>query len=163
MSMNKIQRMLEEESSRLLLLNQDGITHDDIHKLFDDINKFVADILEWKIDAKELEKSYLTSTLVFIGKVEKLHNILSSKKVDQFVLKLDFTHWIDFMEFVDYYDFVASDDEIWVSDSAWNTTSLFSKLQVSKNSHWVYLLNQEAYEHEDDTDDSTYHLILRWI
>ncbi|EKE27894.1 MAG: hypothetical protein ACD_3C00135G0002 [uncultured bacterium (gcode 4)] len=161
--MNKIQRLLEEESSKLLLINQDGITHNDIRKLFDEINNFVADILEWKINAKELEKSYLTPTLVFIGKIEKLHKIISSKKIDQFVLKLDFNHWIDFLEFFDYYNFATSDDEIRGSDSEWNTTSLFSKLQASKNSHWIYLLNQEAYEHEDDTDDSTYHLILRWL
>lgn len=154
--MKRLALLLEQEWEKILSSNP-TITKD-IELIIDEVNTFVSDLLNKRIDIKELEENFLTPALVLIWKIDKLQKLLIENGIDKYVLKLDFST-ISFNEFTDYYDFVNTDD--WLDAICGNTTSLFNNLFKSKKVEWIYMLHQELYEHEDDTDDCNYFLIIK--
>lgn len=154
--MKKLAVLLEQEWEKILSSNP--TIPENVKLIIDEVNDFVSDLLNKRINIEELEESYLTPALVLIWKIDKLQKLLIENGIDKYVLKLDFRS-ISFNEFTDYYDFENAED--WSDAICGNTTSLFNNLFKSKNVEWMYMLHQELYEHEDDTDDCNYFLIIK--
>ncbi len=160
--MKKIDLILLEEANRLLALNEQEVLFNIVKELIEDISSFVKEILNWNVNEKELEENFLTKTIVFLWKLEKIRNTVTSKKLGQIIIPIDF-NLIDYNDFIEYYRFLEIQSDEWITGVMWNTTSVFNKLQKSDNYKWVYLLQQEVYEHENDVDDSRYYVILKWL
>lgn len=162
MDTKKIDMILSKESNRLLALNEQEVFFATIKYLIEDVNLFIQDILTGKINENELEENFLTKTIVFLWKLEKIYNMVISNKIRQIVIPVDF-NIIDYTEFIYYYKFSEIQSNEWITAIIWNTTSIFNKLQKSDIFEWVYLLQQEIYDHEDDTDNSRYYIFFKWL
>ena len=159
--MSKIEMILSKERGKLLSLNKQESSYNYVKNLIEDVWLFICDIWKGIINEKELEWNYLTKTIILIWKLEKIHDVVLSKKLWQIIIPVDF-NIIDYKEFTEYYNFLEIQTNEWITAIMWDTTSLFNKLHKSNNFIWAYLLHQEAYEHEDDTDDSNYYIIFKW-
>lgn len=157
--MKKINIMLDNASDNILGLNSKIKFTESLQNHLDDISLFINSIINNNKILSEIENDYLTPTLIYLWKIEKLHSYLKESWINQIVLKLDF-NLLNYNEFFDYYDLKVDDD--WLNVDLWNSTTLFNVMYKSVNNNLVYLLNQELYEHEDDTDWCNYFIILKW-
>lgn len=157
--MNKIKIQLDKEESKLMASNNFMTLPESVQEILIDIKIFIQDLLDKKINLDELKTSFLTATLVYLGKLEKLHKAVIENWIEQITLKLDFNA-IDYSEFMEYFSFRETDE---IKIESQQTTSLFIRTMQSSLINWIYLLHQEFYEHEDDTDDSRYYVVLKWF
>ncbi len=147
------------EVKKILSENEKYTLDPKTEKLINEVCLYLEQIYANQIDVKELEECYLTSTLVLIWKIDRLLESIKVSKIKEYRIMIDFKKWVSFNEFVEYYNFIWCEDGL--QTDMWNTTSLFNNLQQSSTTQWLYLLHQELYEHEDDTDDSLYYIILK--
>ena len=159
--MIKIQNLLKREREKLVSLNYNQKWFDVVRDSVIEIWNYIKDILDWKVNKNELKKNFLTPTLIFLWKISRLHEIIKSNKIKQVVIDIDFNA-IDYKEFNEYFAFKECESWDWIELISWSTTSIYNKYHISENFSEVFLLLQEAYEHEDDTDDSRYYIILKW-
>lgn len=157
--MNTIKIQLDKEELKLMASNNFNSLPESVREILIDIKNFIQDLLDNKINIDELKASFLTATLVYLGKLEKLHKAVIENWIEQITLKLDFNA-IDYREFMEYFSFREIDE---VGIESQQTTSLFIRTMQSSLFNWICLLHQEFYEHEDDSDDSRYYLVLKWL
>ncbi|MDD2515934.1 MAG: hypothetical protein PHF46_01705 [Candidatus Gracilibacteria bacterium] len=128
-----------------------------IKELKEEFNGYLQDVCQGKVDINELEEIELTPTLVLIGKIEKILIYMKTKNIKKYVLQLDFITGLNYAEFTDYFEFIEDDN---LDCDFTETTSTFKIYKRSKNYKGVFLLNEEIYDHEDDTDAGRYYLVL---
>lgn len=158
--MTKIKEILQKEKNQLLSQNDKQKGFEKIKNHINDLYIFVKNSSEWKYKKWELEENFLTPILIFLWKIEKLQKLVQNYKIPQIIIEVNF--WIiNYNDFTNYYNFIDIEWKEWINAVMGNTTSIFNKLQKSSIFPQIYLLQQEVYEHEDDTDDSEYYIIIK--
>jgi len=129
----------------------------EIINCLENIKNYLDEIINNKIDLKELEEIWLTPSLVFIWKIEKfLNKILNN---DNFFIFFELNKEINLEEITNYFEFndfvedikVFEEDKIMIVKKEYNSN-------INKN---IFLLHIEIFDHWDDTDDSKYFILLK--
>lgn len=132
-----------------------------IWNLLQSIQKHVQTLPHEKESIEMVEQWWLTSTDLFIKKIEDLSALMTEFGIKRYVFPVNFWEdaelWISCSRFKEYYDF--EEDELDIE--LWKTTTTFVHSYKSRVNPLIWLLYDEFYEHEDDTDSGQYYTLIQ--
>lgn len=132
-----------------------------ISVLLQGIQKHVETLPQEKESIEMIEQWWLTSTDLFIKKIEDFSSIMTKSWIKRYVFPIEFGEdselWVNCWQFKEYYNFEENKLDIELG----KTTTTFVHSYKSKTNQAIWLLYDEFYEHEDDTDSGQYYVLIQ--
>lgn len=124
------------------------------------ISRHVHTVSEDLTSRELIDNKWLSSTLLYVAKIDQLIKVLQKSGINKYIIPIEFWWWqydLNYQEFMEYYRFEAKTPEAEI----WKTTSTFQHTYQSINDPNIWVLYDEFYEHEDDTDGWQYYLLFQ--